>query len=94
MKSIHLYKLLLPITTFALPYSGFAQERPLLSITVNESSYQQQRDDDLSRPAVQSESRILPIWGTRARGYALLEPFGIGYGYMNLRQDVVVDKIN
>lgn len=96
MKSIHLYSLLLLITTFALPYSGFAQDRPLLSITVNESSYQQQRDDDLSRPAVQNESRILPIWSNeaRARGYVLPEPFGIGYGYMNLRQDVVVDKIN
>lgn len=96
MKSIHLYKLLLLIMTFTLPYSSFAQERPLLSITVNKSSYQQQRDDDLSRPAVQSESRILPIWGNeaRARGYDLPEPFGIGYGYMNLRQDVVVDKIN
>lgn len=30
----------------------------------------------------------------RASGYVLPEPFGIGYGYMNLRQDVVVDKIN
>ncbi|MFV9997933.1 MAG: hypothetical protein AB8W37_10330 [Arsenophonus endosymbiont of Dermacentor nuttalli] len=95
MKLIHLYNLLLLITVSSLPYSSFAQERPLLSITVNESSYQQQRDEDLSRPEIQNESRILPIWGNeaRARGYELPEPFGIGYGYMNLRQDVVVDKI-
>lgn len=95
MKPIHLHKLLLLIMVFSPPYSSFAQKWPLLSITVNESSYQQQRDEDLSRSTIQSKSRILPIWGNeaRARGYELPEPFGIGYGYMNLRQDVVVDKI-
>ncbi|EAB8791596.1 hypothetical protein YG57_26285, partial [Salmonella enterica subsp. enterica] len=49
---------------------------------------------DATRPA-ESQSRILPIWGdeARARGYDLPEPFGVGYNYMNLRQDIVVDKI-
>lgn len=42
------------------------------------------------------KSRFLPIWGdeARAQGYELPEPFGAGYAYMHLKQDIVVDNIN
>lgn len=40
-------------------------------------------------------SRMLPIWGNeaRAKGYDIPEPFGVGYNYMRLHQDIIVDKI-
>lgn len=39
--------------------------------------------------------RTLPIGGTgaRLRGFALPEPFGIGIGHMNIRQNIAVDSI-
>lgn len=43
----------------------------------------------------QPEHHLLPIWGdeARARGYDLPEPFGIGFNYMNMRQNIDVDSI-
>lgn len=45
--------------------------------------------------STEASSRMLPIWGdqARAKGYELPEPFGAGYAYMRLHQDIVVDKI-
>lgn len=45
--------------------------------------------------AAEPSSRRLPIWGdeARAKGYELPEPFGVGYTYMRLHQDIIVDKI-
>lgn len=41
------------------------------------------------------DARFFPVWGdeARRRGYDIPEPFGIGYNYMNLRQDIIVDNI-
>ena len=49
---------------------------------------------DVAKPEV-SSSRYFPIWGdeARAKGYELPEPFGAGYAYMRLHQDIIVDKI-
>ncbi|HCM62349.1 MAG TPA: hypothetical protein DIT05_07345 [Morganella sp. (in: Bacteria)] len=86
------------IITGSLSLSAFAfADGPLLSLSVSQSGGASQNDDgsiDATRPS-ESESRILPIWGdeARARGYDIPEPFGVGYNYMNLRQDIVVDKI-
>lgn len=86
------------IITGSLSLSAFSYaDGPTLSLSVSQSGGSAQNDDgspDATRPA-ESQSRILPIWGdeARARGYDLPEPFGVGYNYMNLRQDIVVDKI-
>ncbi|OBU06117.1 hypothetical protein [Morganella psychrotolerans] len=86
------------IITGSLSLSAFAfADGPLLSLSVSQSGGTSQNDDgsiDATRPS-ESQSRILPIWGdeARARGYDIPEPFGIGYNYMNLHQDIVVDKI-
>ncbi|WP_413484346.1 hypothetical protein [Morganella psychrotolerans] len=86
------------IITGSLSLSAFAfADGPLLSLSVSQSGAASQNDDgsiDATRPS-ESQSRILPIWGdeARARGYDIPEPFGVGYNYMNLRQDIVVDKI-
>lgn len=86
------------IITGSLSLSAFSYaDGPTLSLSVSQSGGSAQNDDgspDATRPS-ESKSRILPIWGdeARARGYDLPEPFGVGYNYMNLRQDIVVDKI-
>lgn len=86
------------IITGSLSLSAFSYaDGPTLSLSVSQSGGSAQNDDgspDATRPA-ESQSRILSIWGdeARARGYDLPEPFGVGYNYMNLRQDIVVDKI-
>lgn len=86
------------IITGSLSLSAFSfADGPLLSLSVSQSGAASRNDDgsiDATRPS-ESQSRILPIWGdeARARGYDIPEPFGIGYNYMNLRQDIVVDKI-
>ena len=86
------------IITGSLSLSAFSYaDGPSLSLSVSQSGGSAQNDDgslDATRPS-ESKSRILPIWGdeARARGYDLPEPFGVGYNYMNLRQDIVVDKI-
>lgn len=86
------------IITGSLSLSAFSYaDSPTLSLSVSQSGGSAQNDDgspDATRPS-ESKSRILPIWGdeARARGYDLPEPFGVGYNYMNLRQDIVVDKI-
>lgn len=86
------------IITGSLSLSAFSfADGPLLSLSVSQSGAASRNDDgsiDATRPS-ESQSCILPIWGdeARARGYDIPEPFGIGYNYMNLRQDIVVDKI-
>lgn len=86
------------IITGSLSLSAFSfADMPLLSLSVSQSGATSQNDDgsiDATRPS-ESQSRILPIWGdeARARGYNIPEPFGVGYNYMNLHQDIVVDKI-
>ncbi|CRL63798.1 hypothetical protein BN1804_02672 [Proteus penneri] len=79
--------------------TGFSyadSDRPLLSLSVSQSggtALNSEGSLDTRTPA--SQSRVLPIWGdeARARGYDLPEPFGASYSYMNLRQDIIVDKI-
>lgn len=86
------------IITGSLSLSAFSYaDGPTLSLSVSQSGGSAQNEDgspDATRPS-ESKSRILPIWGdeARARGYDLPEPFGVGYNYMNLRQDIIVDKI-
>ena len=81
-----------------LTTSAFAEDSwPSLSLSVSQSGGKALNDEgslDLNRPT-ESKSRVLPIWGdeARARGYDIPEPFGINYNYMNLRQDIIVDKI-
>lgn len=86
------------IITGSLSLSAFSYaDGPSLSLSVSQSGGSVQKEDgslDATRPS-ESQFRILPIWGdeARARGYDIPEPFGVGYNYMNLRQDIVVDKI-
>nr|WP_252728660.1 MULTISPECIES: hypothetical protein [unclassified Providencia] len=70
-------------------------DRPLFSVSVSESGVPQSNSEGGITRSSTTESRVLPIWGdeARARGYDLPEPFGVSYGYMNLRQDIIVDKI-
>ncbi|MDC9604846.1 hypothetical protein WDV76_03225 [Xenorhabdus griffiniae] len=88
-------KLLAATLCLAASYSYADSERPLFSLTVSESGVQQTNNDGSLSQSTKSGSRILPIWGdaARAKGYDLPEPFGVSYGYMNLRQNVIVDKI-
>ncbi|MDC9597490.1 hypothetical protein [Xenorhabdus anantnagensis] len=88
-------KLLAATLCLATSYSYADSERPLFSLTMSESGVQKTNNDGSLSRSTKSESRILPIWGdeARAKGYDLPEPFGVSYGYMNLRQDVVVDSI-
>lgn len=48
-----------------------------------------------ARSDPEPQRRALPIGGTEARlrGFALPEPFGIGIGHMNIRQNIAVDSI-
>ncbi|WP_338883472.1 hypothetical protein [Xenorhabdus sp. TH1] len=88
-------KLLAATLCLAASYSYADSERPLFSLTVSESGVQQTNNDGSLSQSTKSGSRILPIWGdaARAKGYDLPEPFGVSYGYMNLRQNVIVDQI-
>ncbi|PHM59904.1 hypothetical protein [Xenorhabdus sp. KK7.4] len=88
-------KLLATAFCLVTSYSYADSERPLFSLTMTESGVQQTNSDGSLSHSAKSESRILPIWGdeARAKGYDLPEPFGVSYGYMNLRQNVIVDKI-
>lgn len=67
-------------------------ERPLF-ITQHALPAAQHTEVPKAKP--QPEHRLLPIWGdeARARGYDLPEPFGIGFNYMNMRQNIDVDSI-
>lgn len=80
---------------FFIPASFADNDRPLLSVSMNESGVPKNNSEGGITRLSTSESRILPIWGdeARARGYDIPEPFGASYGYINLRQDIVVDKI-
>lgn len=95
MTRIQLSKALLFSCCFSIPVSFADSDRPLFSITMSESGVPQNNSEGGITRSSSSESRVLPIWGdeARARGYDIPEPFGVSYGYMNLRQDVVVDKI-
>ncbi|MCC8364695.1 hypothetical protein J8V57_00095 [Xenorhabdus sp. PB61.4] len=88
-------KLLATAFCLVTSYSYADSERPLFSLTMTESGVQQTNSDGSLSHAAKSDSRILPIWGdeARARGYDLPEPFGVSYGYMNLRQNVIIDSI-
>ncbi|SFN93621.1 hypothetical protein [Xenorhabdus japonica] len=88
-------KLLAATLCLATSYSYADSERPLFSLTMSESGVQKTNNDGSLSRSTKSESRILPIWGdeARAKGYDLPEPFGVSYGYINMRQDVVVDSI-
>ncbi|MCC8378488.1 MULTISPECIES: hypothetical protein [Xenorhabdus] len=88
-------KLLATAFCLVTSYSYADSERPLFSLTMTESGVQQTNSDGSLSHSAKSESRILPIWGdeARAKGYDLPEPFGVSYGYMNLRQNIIVDSI-
>lgn len=96
MNFSHLNKVVL---TASLLISGFSyadSDTPLFSLSVSQSGGRALNNEgSLDTRPTTSESRILPIWGdeARARGYDLPEPFGASYSYMNLRQDIIVDKI-
>ncbi|PQQ25802.1 hypothetical protein C6H69_22085 [Photorhabdus luminescens] len=88
-------KLAVISSCLAIPYS-YADDHPILSLSVSQSGRSQTTaDGSLSRKPNKQESRILPIWGdeARAKGYDLPEPFGASYGYMNMRQNIIVDDI-
>ncbi|WP_289997420.1 hypothetical protein [Photorhabdus laumondii] len=88
-------KLAVLSSCLAIPYS-YADDRPILSLSVSQSSGNQTTaDGSLSRKPNKQESRVLPIWGdeAKAKGYDLPEPFGASYGYMNMRQNIIVDDI-
>lgn len=96
MNFSNLNKVVLTASLLATGFSYADSDRPLLSLSVSQSGGTALNNEgslDTRTPA--NQSRVLPIWGdeARARGYDIPEPFGIGYNYMNLRQDVVVDKI-
>ncbi|MEQ1964736.1 hypothetical protein ABLB69_16530 [Xenorhabdus khoisanae] len=88
-------KLLAATLCLATSYSYADGDRPLFSLTMSESGVAKTNSDGSLSHSAKSESRILPIWGDKARekGYDLPEPFGASYSYMNMRQDVVVDSI-
>ncbi|MBS9435317.1 hypothetical protein EAE92_23030 [Photorhabdus hainanensis] len=88
-------KLAVISSCLAIPYS-YADDHPILSLSVSQSGRSQTTaDGSLSRKPNKQESRILPIWDdeARAKGYDLPEPFGASYGYMNMRQNIIVDDI-
>ncbi|WP_109398274.1 hypothetical protein [Proteus faecis] len=92
----NLNKVVLTASLLATGFSYADSDRPLLSLSVSQSggtALNSEGSLDTRTPA--SQSRVLPIWGdeARARGYDLPEPFGASYSYMNLRQDIIVDKI-
>lgn len=96
MNFSNLNKVVLTASLLATGFSYADSDRPLLSLSVSQSGGTALNNEgslDTRTPA--SQSRVLPIWGdeARARGYDIAEPFGASYNYMNLRQDVIVDKI-
>lgn len=95
MKCIQFSTALILSSFISIPASFADNDRPLFSVTMSESGVPQNNDQGGITRSSSSESRVLPIWGNeaRARGYDLPEPFGVGYGYMNMRQDIIVDKI-
>ncbi|HEM8177919.1 TPA: hypothetical protein U2M54_003379 [Providencia rettgeri] len=95
MKRIQFSTALILSSIMSMSVSFADSDRPLFSVSVSESGVPQNNSEGGITRSSTTESRVLPIWGdeARARGYDLPEPFGIGYGYMNLRQDIKVDKI-
>ena len=96
MNFSNLNKVVLTASLLATGFSYADSDRPLFSLSVNQSGGTALNNEgslDTRTPA--SQSRVLPIWGdeARARGYDIPEPFGASYSYMNLRQDIIVDKI-
>ncbi|HBC5900503.1 TPA: hypothetical protein KEV60_000126 [Proteus mirabilis] len=96
MNFSHFNKVMFAASLLATGFSYADSDRPLLSLSVSQSggtALNSEGSLDTRTPA--SQSRVLPIWGdaARARGYDLPEPFGASYSYINLRQDIVVDKI-
>lgn len=95
MRRIQLSTALILSFFISISTSFADSDRPLFSVTMSESGVPQNNGQGGITRSSSSESRVLPIWGdeARARGYDLPEPFGASYGYMNLRQDIKVDKI-
>ncbi|MGG4665354.1 hypothetical protein [Providencia vermicola] len=95
MRRIQLSTALILSSFISISTSFADSDRPLFSVTMSESGVPQNNGQGGITRSSSSESRVLPIWGdeARARGYDLPEPFGASYGYMNLRQDIKVDKI-
>ncbi|MCE9840118.1 hypothetical protein LZ636_10520 [Proteus terrae] len=96
MNFSNLNKVVLTTSLLATGFSYADSDRPMLSLSVSQSGGTALNNEgslDTRTPA--SQSRVLPIWGdeARARGYDIPEPFGASYSYMNLRQDIIVDKI-
>ncbi len=91
-----LNKVVFTASLLATSLSYADSDRPLFSLSVNQSGGTALNNEGSldTRPSA-DQSRVLPIWGdeARARGYDVAEPFGVSYNYMNLRQDVIVDKI-
>lgn len=96
MNFSNLNKVVLTATLLTVSYSYADSDRPLLSLSMSQSGGTALNSESSldTRPST-SQSRVLPIWGdeARAQGYDLPEPFGAGYSYMNLRQNIIVDKI-
>lgn len=86
---------LLLSSCLAIPASFADSDTPLFSLSMSESGVPKANDEGGVTRSSTTESRILPFWGdeARAQGYDLPQPFGVSYGYMNLRQDIVVDNI-
>ncbi|HEQ1859939.1 TPA: hypothetical protein VEO38_003525 [Providencia alcalifaciens] len=95
MTRIHYSAALLLSSCLVVPASFADSDTPLFSLSMSESGVPKANNEGGVTRSSTTESRILPFWGdaARAQGYNLPEPFGVSYGYMNLRQDVVVDKI-
>lgn len=95
MKRIQFSTALILSSIMSMSVSFADSDRPLFSVSVSESGVPQSNSEGGITRSSTTESRVLPIWGdeARARGYDLPEPFGASYGYMNLRQDIIVDKI-
>ncbi|MGJ3355757.1 hypothetical protein [Providencia sp. Je.9.19] len=95
MTRISFSAVLILSSCISIPASFADNDRPLFSMTMSESGAPKSNNEGGITRSSATESRVLPIWGdeARARGYDLPEPFGASYGYMNMRQDIVVDKI-
>ncbi|MEY1229119.1 hypothetical protein AB7107_06810 [Proteus terrae] len=96
MNFSNLNKVVLTASLLATGFSYADSDRPLLSLSVSQSGGTALNNEgSLDTRTSASQSRVLPIWGdeARARGYDIPEPFGASYSYMNLRQDIIVDKI-
>ncbi|BBG61037.1 hypothetical protein [Providencia rustigianii] len=86
---------LLISSCLVIPTSFADSDTPLFSVSMTESGVPKNNAEGGVTRSSSTESRVLPIWGdeARAQGYDIPEPFGVSYGYMNLRQDIVVDSI-